>query len=127
MEKALKVAQLSSKDITYINAHGTATGNNDLSEGRAILRVFGNDLPLFSSTKAYTGHTLAAAGAIEAVYSVLALQNNVVFPNLNFKTQMKEFSLTPQLELKEIELQTVMSNSFGFGGNCSTVIFSKKQ
>ena len=127
MEKALKVAQLSTKDITYINAHGTATGNNDLSEGRAILRVFGNDVPLFSSTKAYTGHTLAAAGAIEAVYSILALQNNVVFPNLNFKTQMKEFSLTPQLELKEIELQTVMSNSFGFGGNCSTVIFSKKQ
>ena len=127
MEKALKVAQLSSKDITYINAHGTATINNDLSEGRAILRVFGNDVPLFSSTKAYTGHTLAAAGAIEAVYSILALQNNIVFPNLNFKTQMKEFNITPQLELKEKELQTVMSNSFGFGGNCSTVIFSKKQ
>ena len=127
MEQALKVAGLASNDITYINAHGTATGNNDLSEGRAILRVFGNDVPMFSSTKAYTGHTLAAAGAIEAVYSILALQNNVVFPNLNFKTQMKEFSLTPQLELKKKELQTVMSNSFGFGGNCSAVIFSKKQ
>ena len=105
----------------------SATINNDLSEGRAILRVFGNDVPLFSSTKTYTGHTLAAAGAIEAVYSILALQNNIVFPNLNFKTQMKEFNITPQLELKEKELQTVMSNSFGFGGNCSTVIFSKKQ
>lgn len=127
MQKALKVAGLSSVDIDYINAHGTATGNNDLSEGRAILRVFGDNVPTFSSTKAYTGHTLAAAGAIEAVYSILALQNNQIFPNLNFKTQMKEFSITPQSELKEKELQTVMSNSFGFGGNCSTVIFSKKQ
>lgn len=127
MQQALKVAELSPKDISYINAHGTATGNNDLSEGRAILRVFENDVPDFSSTKAYTGHTLAAAGAIEAVYSVLALQNNVIYPNLNFKTQMKEFNLTPQLELKEKELQTIMSNSFGFGGNCSTIIFSKKQ
>ncbi|OEK09625.1 beta-ACP synthase [Flavivirga aquatica] len=127
MQKALKIADLSSSDIDYINAHGTATGNNDLSEGRAILRVFDKHVPDFSSTKAYTGHTLAAAGAIEAVYSVLALQNNVIYPNLNFKTQMKEFSMTPQLELKEKELHTVLSNSLGFGGNCSTVIFSKKQ
>ena len=66
-------------------------------------------------------------GAIEAVFSILALQNNLVYPNLNFKTQMKEFSITPQLELKEKELKTVMSNSFGFGGNCSTIIFSKEQ
>jgi 3-oxoacyl-[acyl-carrier-protein] synthase-1 len=127
MEKALQVAGLETKDIDYINAHGTATGNNDLSEGRAIVRVFGENPPEFSSTKAYTGHTLAAAGAIEAVYSILALQNNVIFPNLNFKTQMKEFNITPQLVLKEKTLQTVMSNSFGFGGNCSTVIFSKEQ
>ena len=127
MEKALEVANLTVKDIDYINAHGTATGNNDLSEGRAIIRVFGSTPPEFSSTKAYTGHTLAAAGAIEAVYSVLALQNNVIYPNLNFKTQMKEFNITPQLKLKEKKLKTVMSNSFGFGGNCSTVIFSKEQ
>ncbi|PNQ74652.1 beta-ketoacyl-[acyl-carrier-protein] synthase family protein [Hanstruepera neustonica] len=127
MEKALKVADFTPADIDYINAHGTATGNNDLSEGRAIIRVFGEHVPDFSSTKAYTGHTLAAAGAIEAVYSVLALQNNVVYPNLNFETQMKEFDMTPQLELKEKPLKTVMSNSFGFGGNCSTVIFSKEQ
>ena len=126
MEKALKVANLKPNDIDYINAHGTATGNNDLSEGRAIIRVFGEKVPDFSSTKAYTGHTLAAAGAIEAVYSVLALQNNVIYPNLNFETQMKEFSITPQLQLKEKPLKTVMSNSFGFGGNCSTVIYSKE-
>lgn len=126
MEKALQIADYKPNDIDYINAHGTATGNNDLSEGRALIRVFGENVPEFSSTKAYTGHTLAAAGAIEAVYSVLALQNNVIFPNLNFKTQMAEFSITPQLTLKEKPLKTVMSNSFGFGGNCSTVIFSKE-
>ncbi len=126
MEKALKVAGLKASEIDYINAHGTATGNNDLSEGRAIHRIFGEEMPEFSSTKAYTGHTLAAAGAIEAVYSVLALQNNIIFPNLNFKTPMKEFSMIPQTELKKKELNTVLSNSLGFGGNCSTVIFSKE-
>ena len=126
MEKALQVAELSPSDIDYINAHGTATANNDLSEGRAFLRVFGESIPEFSSTKAYTGHTLAAAGAIEAVYSVLALQHNVIFPNLNYKTQMKEIGLIPQIELKETELNTVLSNSLGFGGNCSTLIFSKQ-
>lgn len=125
MEKALAVAGLEPKDIDYINAHGTATGNNDLSEGRAIIRVFGEDVPEFSSTKAYTGHTLAAAGAIEAVYAILALQNNIIYPNLNFKTPMKEFSLIPQTTLKDKELNTVLSNSLGFGGNCSTLIFSK--
>ncbi len=126
MEKALNVADLKPSEIDYINAHGTATGNNDLSEGRAILRIFGEEMPEFSSTKAYTGHTLAAAGAIEAVYSVLALQNNIIFPNLNFKTPMKEFSMIPQTELKKKELNTVLANSLGFGGNCSTVIFSKE-
>tara|TARA_R110000751_G_scaffold295678_1_gene404350 strand:+ start:15444 stop:16640 length:1197 start_codon:yes stop_codon:yes gene_type:complete len=125
MEKALAVAGLEPKDIDYINAHGTATGNNDLSEGRAIIRVFGEEVPEFSSTKAYTGHTLAAAGAIEAVYAVLALQNNIIYPNLNFKTPMKEFSLIPQTSLKDKVLNTVLSNSLGFGGNCSTLIFSK--
>ncbi|HLT52140.1 MAG TPA: beta-ketoacyl-[acyl-carrier-protein] synthase family protein [Arenibacter sp.] len=126
MEKALKVAGLAPQDIDYINAHGTATGNNDLSEGRAIIRVFGDSVPDFSSTKAYTGHTLAAAGAIEAVFSILALQNKVLFPNLNFKTPMKEFPLIPQKVLKNKELNTVLSNSLGFGGNCSTLIFSKQ-
>ena len=125
MEKALKVANLNPENIDYINAHGTATGNNDLSEGRAIIRVFKDAVPDFSSTKPYTGHTLAAAGGIEAVFSILALQNNVIFPNLNFTTPMKEFAIRPQVKLKEKKLNTVLSNSLGFGGNCSTVIFSK--
>lgn len=126
MQKALKVAGSKSNEIDYINAHGTATPNNDLSEGRAFLRVFGDTVPDFSSTKAYTGHTLAAAGGVEAVFSVLALQHNVIFPNLNFKNQMQEFHLTPQTELKKKKLHTVLSNSLGFGGNCSTLIFSKE-
>lgn len=125
MQKALKTADLKSSEIDYINAHGTATPNNDLSEGRAILRIFEENVPEFSSTKAFTGHTLAAAAAIEAVYSVLALQHNVIFPNLNFETPMEEFDLIPQTTLKEKAIQHVLSNSFGFGGNCSTIIFSK--
>ena len=126
MQKALQKAQLTPQDISYINAHGTATVNNDLSEGRAFLRIFGNNTPDFSSTKPYTGHTLAAAAAIEAVYSILALQHNVVFPNKNFSTPMEEFDLIPQTTLLQKELTHVLSNSFGFGGNCSALIFSKK-
>lgn len=127
MEKALKVAGLKPEDIDYINAHGTATPNNDLSEGRAMLRIFGEGkVPEFSSTKAFTGHTLAVAGGVEAVYSILALQNNRIYPNLNFKTPMSEFDLLPQTESKEKELKHVLSNSFGFGGNCSTLILSKE-
>ncbi|MDQ8142831.1 beta-ketoacyl-[acyl-carrier-protein] synthase family protein [Chryseobacterium sp. CFS15] len=126
MEKALKVSGLDKENIDYINVHGTATPNNDLSEGIAMIRIFGeNRVPEFSSTKAFTGHTLAAAAGIEAVYSILAMQNNVIFPNLNFKTKMEEFDLTPVTELKEKNINHVLSNSFGFGGNCSTLIFSK--
>jgi len=126
MEKALKIANLEPQAVDYVNAHGTATPNNDLSEGRALLRVFDKHVPEFSSTKAYTGHTLAVAGAVEAVYSMLALEHNVIYPNLNFKNPMKEFDLLPETELKEKELNVVLSNSFGFGGNCTTLIFSKE-
>lgn len=126
MEKAFRLSGLKPSDIDYINMHGTATPNNDLSEGRAVIRIFGEEnVPDFSSTKAFTGHTLAAAAAIEAVYSVLAIQNGVVYPNLNFETPMEEFHLIPQTEIKHKNIDHVLSNSFGFGGNCSTVIFSK--
>jgi len=124
MKKAFEKAAVQPDEINYINAHGTATPNNDLSEGRAILRVF-DKIPKFSSTKAFTGHTLAAAAAIEAVYSVLAIQNNTVFPNLNFKTPMEEFHLIPETEVISAEINYVLSNSFGFGGNCSTLIFGR--
>jgi len=125
MNKALKVANLKPEDIDYINAHGTATPNNDKSESHALINVFGKeDVPDFSSTKAYTGHTLAAAAAIEAVYSILAIQNEVVFPNLNFENPISETKLIPKTEVTTKKIQHVLSNSFGFGGNCSTLIFS---
>jgi len=125
MKKALDVANLTAHEIDYINAHGTATDNNDRSESEAILRVFGKNTPNLSSTKSYTGHTLAAAAAIEAVYSILALQKEVIFPNLNFENPIPETELIPVTELKNQRSNHVLSNSFGFGGNCSTLIFSK--
>ena len=125
IDKALQNASLLPRDINYINAHGTATPNNDLSESVAIKRIFEDKVPDFSSTKAFTGHTLAAAGAVEAVFSVLALQEQVVFPNINFETEIPETGLKPVTELKRNQIQNVLSNSFGFGGNCSTLILSK--
>ncbi len=125
MQKALKVADLSAKDIDYINAHGTATPNNDSSESKAIIRVFKDKTPSFSSTKGFTGHTLAAAGAIEAVYSILALQRGIILPNLNFETPIEGTNLIPETEVVHKNIEHVLSNSFGFGGNCSTLIFSK--
>jgi 3-oxoacyl-[acyl-carrier-protein] synthase-1 len=127
IKKALEIAGLTSKDIDYINAHGTATKNNDLSESNAILRIFGEKAPDFSSTKAFTGHTLAASGGLEAVFSLLALQNDQIFPNLNFEIPMKETGLKPVTVLKKKKLQHILSNSFGFGGNCTSLIFSKNE
>lgn len=125
MTQALQKAGLKASDINYINAHGTGTQNNDQSESIAIHRVFGARKPPISSTKAYTGHTLAAAGAIEAVYSVLALKENRLLPNLNYQDPIAENDWQPQLEVESGEIKHVLSNSFGFGGNNSTVIFSK--
>lgn len=126
MEGALQKAGLQAGDIDYINAHGTGTANNDLSEGRALKRVFGAKVPPFASTKAYTGHTLGAAAGIEAVFSVLALEQGLQFPGLNFRTPIEDLDLQPLTELKTSSgMQHVLSNSFGFGGNCSTLIFSK--
>lgn len=127
MQQALKIAGLNPADVDYVNAHGTATPNNDLAEGNALLRIYGSAsaLPPFSSTKAFTGHTLAAAGAIEAVFSLLALQHQVVFPNLNFSQPIASLEIIPQTELTEKRIDHVLSNSFGFGGNCSTLLFSK--
>lgn len=125
MKKALEVANLTADDIDYVNAHGTATPNNDSSESKALQRVFGKSIPDMSSTKAYTGHALAAAAAIEAVFSVLALQYSKIFPNLNFERPINGVEIVPALEVVDKDLNHVLSNSFGFGGNCSSLIFSK--
>ncbi len=124
MKTALEIANLNPNEIDYVNAHGTATPNNDYSESKSLLRIFEN-VPDFSSTKAFTGHTLAAAGSVEAVFSLLALKNQVVFANLNWANPMKEFDLIPQTEIKSKEIRSVLSNSLGFGGNCSSLIFVK--
>lgn len=126
MNKALQTAGLSPGDISYINAHGTGTKNNDLSEGVAIERIFGKKVPYLSSTKGYTGHTLGAAGAIEAVLSIMALQNKWVYPSLNFSDPMHELSFLPVTDfMRDVPLVHIMSNSFGFAGNNSSLIFSE--
>ncbi len=125
MKKAFEVADIKFSQIDYINVHGTATQNNDLTEGKALKRIYDNALPKFSSTKPFTGHTLAAAAGVEAVFSLLSLQNNIIFPNLNFLNPIAELNAFPLTELQSSEVNYVLSNSFGFGGNCSTLIFSK--
>ena len=126
IEKALHCSGLSPKDIDYINAHGTATVNNDLSESRALIRIFSEEqMPDLSSTKPFTGHTLAVASAVEAIISILSIEKEMIFPNLNFQTPMKEVNIKPVTVLKQKPIQHVLSNSFGFGGNCSALIFSK--
>ncbi|MEO6523624.1 MAG: beta-ketoacyl-[acyl-carrier-protein] synthase family protein [Mucilaginibacter sp.] len=126
MQGALKKAGLQTSDISYINLHGTGTPNNDSAEGTAVKRLFEPNFPPMSSTKSYTGHTLGASGAVEAVFSVLAIQHNVIYPNLRFETQMHELPFAPETELRtDVQVNHVMSNSFGFGGNCTSLIFSK--
>jgi 3-oxoacyl-(acyl-carrier-protein) synthase len=126
MKKALEKSRLESKDINYINAHGTGTVNNDLSEGKAIERIFVPNIPLVSSTKSYTGHTLGASGGIEAVFSVLSIKEKIIFPNLGFKNKMNELSFSPNTKvILNHKLKHVLSNSFGFGGNNTSLIFSE--
>jgi 3-oxoacyl-[acyl-carrier-protein] synthase-1 len=125
MKKALENADLQAQNIDYINAHGTGTDNNDASEGAAILRLFAEKTPSVSSTKSFTGHTTSAAGSVEAVISILALQRNFIPVNLNFSRKMAELTFAPAMdERPETPLQCVLSNSFGFGGNDTSLIFS---
>ena len=122
---ALQTASLEPFDISYVNAHGTGTENNDYTEVHGMNQIF-ESIPPFASTKSYTGHTLAAAGAIEAVYSLLSIKHQEMYPTLNWQTQMPEFNAKPQTEfVADTKIDHVLSNSFGFGGNCSSVIFSK--
>lgn len=126
MGNALKKAGLNASDISYINLHGTGTANNDSSEGKAIGVLFEGKVPFASSTKAYTGHTLGASGGVEAVFSVLSMRHGIVYPNMRWQTQMEDVSFKPVTELQTgLDIKHVLSNSFGFGGNCSSLVFSK--
>lgn len=124
MKKALNMA--GNPKVDYINAHGTSTPVNDKNETAAIKELFGNNIPLISSTKGQTGHCLGAAGAIEAVVSVMALRDGVVPPTINQLVKDDECNLdyVPNISRK-VDLKVVMSNSFGFGGTNGCVVFKK--
>ena len=123
MKGALDMAGIAPADISFINAHGTGTENNDLAESMAMLRLF-KKVPAFASTKSSTGHTLGAAGAIEAVYSILNLYHQEVYAALNFDQPIVSTGLVPVQSYEKMSLKHVMSNSFGFGGNCASLVFS---
>jgi 3-oxoacyl-[acyl-carrier-protein] synthase-1 len=126
MEKALVMSGIEPAQIDYINAHGTGTDNNDLAEGKAIEKLFGGRIPYVSSTKPFTGHMTSAAGSAEAIFAILCLQNKVIWPNLNFTQPMPELSFRPVEKLVTgIPVNIVMTNSFGFGGNDTALVFRK--
>ena len=126
MKGALDMSGLQPADIGYINLHGTGTQNNDSSEGLAIERLFAPVFPPMSSTKSFTGHTLGASGGIEAVFAAYGLKEGIIYPNARFTTQMKEVPFAPAVAFSRGNaFRHVMSNSFGFGGNCSSLVFSK--
>lgn len=127
MLKAIESAGLAPSDIDYLNAHGTGTQANDLAESKAICSAFGEKLPLVSSTKGFTGHTFAAAGAIECVLSILSINNDMALPNVRFGNPMDEGLLTPVCEPISMPIRNIVSNSFGFGGNDTSLVISKVQ
>jgi 3-oxoacyl-[acyl-carrier-protein] synthase-1 len=126
MRGALAKSGLQPGEISYINLHGTGTQNNDIAEGKAIQTLFDPLYPPMSSTKSFTGHTLGACGGIEAVFSVLSLSEGIIYPNLRLETPMKDLPFVPERTLRQnVDIRHVLSNSFGFGGNCTSLVFSK--
>ncbi len=123
MTEALAMAHLSAKDIQYVNAHGTGTPNNDQSESVSLKRVFGDEMPMVSSTKSFTGHTTSASGSIETVICILAMQHHFVPANLGWKNPM-ENGILPTMGTQNVDLENVLCNSFGFGGNDSSLVIS---
>jgi 3-oxoacyl-[acyl-carrier-protein] synthase-1 len=118
--------QAGGRKIDYLNPHGTSTPVGDSKEMGAVREVFGTDMPMISSTKSLTGHSLGAAGAQESIYSLLMLQNGFAAESAHIENLDPEFEGMPILRQRhDGELTTVMSNSFGFGGTNGTVIFSK--
>jgi beta-ketoacyl-acyl-carrier-protein synthase II len=130
MKLALDDAELQPADIQYINAHGTSTFYNDLYETQAIKSVFGEHVyqVAISSTKSMTGHLLGAAGAVEAVFSVLAIKEGILPPTINYETPDEELDLdyVPN-KARKADVQAVMSNSLGFGGHNVSLVFKRYQ
>ena len=125
MSKALEIAQLQPAAIDYVNAHGTATPNNDLSESAALHRVFGSTMPPVSSTKAFTGHTTSASGGLETVICLLAMRNHFVPANLHW-SNTAEGLVIPTTHTTQRDLHHVLCNAFGFGGYESSFILSDR-
>ena len=126
MKDALDMAGLQPGDIGYVNAHGTGTPNNDASESRALMRIFRDRMPEVSSTKPFTGHTTSASGSIETVICLLAMQNGFIPANLGWKNQASGL-ITPTPGRTGVRLDNVICNSFGFGGNDSSLIISRNR
>ena len=124
MKEALELAGLQPDDIDYINAHGTGTQNNDVSESQAMKQLFGDHVPPVSSTKPFTGHTTSASGSIEAVFCILAIQNGFLPVNLNWSQPMED-GVVPVSQPTQKTLNHVLCNAFGFGGNDSSLLLSK--
>jgi 3-oxoacyl-[acyl-carrier-protein] synthase-1 len=127
-ERSMRVAisTLGDRSVDYINSHGTSTPVGDVTEIEAIRRVFGEEHPPVSATKSMTGHSLGATGVQEAIYSILMMQGGFIAPSINVKEL--DPSLRPEeivTETREAELDTVLSNSFGFGGTNATLVLSK--
>ena len=126
MQRALEDAQMTPSDIDYINAHATSTRQGDMFEAMALGKLFGDEHAYISSTKSMTGHECWMAGASELVYSLIMMQNGFVAPNINFETP-DEYSAQLNIASKTIDtkVDTVLSNSFGFGGTNSAIVVKK--
>ena len=126
LRMAIKDAGIDSKDIAYVNAHATSTPIGDFNEAKAIADVFGDNKPYVASTKSMTGHEMWMAGASEIIYSTLMMQNGFVAPNINLaeKDEASE-ALNIPTQTVDVEFDTFLSNSFGFGGTNSTLIVKK--
>jgi 3-oxoacyl-[acyl-carrier-protein] synthase II len=130
MALALQDAGIGSGEVDYINAHGTSTEYNDINETQAIKKVFGErafSIPV-SSTKSMTGHLLGAAGAIEGVYTALALQHGIIPPTINYENPDPQCDLdyVPK-QARKADIQVALSNSFGFGGTNACVVFRRAE
>lgn len=128
MLQALRMGGITPAQVDYVNAHGTGTPNNDASESKAMKRLFGEQLPPVSSTKAFTGHTTSASGAIEAVICLLSMQYSFLPANLNHSGKADEECVMPNLTTRVgVQLDYVLCNSFGFGGNDSSLLLAAQQ
>jgi nodulation protein E len=128
MAWALKDANLSAEQVGYINAHGTGTQANDVTETKAIRQVFGShaDRLLVSSTKSMHGHTLGAAGGVEAILTILALKEGVIPPTANFTAPDPacDLDVVPN-QPRQAAIETAISNTFAFGGLNATLVFKR--